>query len=559
MRLLSSTTLRASQYRTRNRIVAIPTLANGRYDDTSDDSVRGCGGSTPKRVPQRYGHSPLTPIATGVRRYLHVLPTAFTTTTTTTILRWNNASRVLSETRRSPAAAFQSRHLTEITWLPEVLQNVSVWGGSGYLLKAIHADGVVPYWACFAAINVMVRIGLFPLVLYGAQTSTRFAKVVPEVQFLLSLFQADWQRLRQKNAPLRERLMLMRTNLGTLGGIYKLHGIHPMAVFLSPLLQVPLFWYVSVDLRKIVNGLDPVLAQQLVESSVAWVPDLTEADPWFGLPVLAGLVMYANVEVAIGRRSLSGPSVAKADTGVLLKDVFQSLAVFMPCFTSQMPAGVQIYLVTSFLFTMGQSAALRTEAFRAAVGLPSLATAPPPEAKYANQFIALKQLEQKAREIRGDGPVLGKGVLALDLECSFPGTNRSSTIVGSGTDPWQPGAALPSLTGPLSDRGRVELTPTNPAALLPPGTPLVHGVTAPVALLRERMAERERLAAVASAAPADADRQYMPRIDDEVMAKANRAEMPIATRIVERRNADVPPSFKRLRKGRTGKRKPSKG
>ena len=54
-----------------------------------------------------------------------------------------------------------------------------------------------------------------------------------------------------------------------------------------------------------------MLAQTLVDSPVAWIPDLTEPDPWFGLPVLAGILMYTNVEVAFGRRSLAGQSTAK--------------------------------------------------------------------------------------------------------------------------------------------------------------------------------------------------------------------------------------------------------
>jgi membrane protein insertase Oxa1/YidC/SpoIIIJ len=334
------------------------------------------------------------------------------------------------------------------------MQDFTIWGGSGYMLKVLHGappaggGGVVleaaaaadpsttfllPYWACFALISLGVRFALIPLVVQGAKTSSRFAKVVPEVQFLLSLFVADRKKQIQDGAPFSHKLALLRTNFQTLSGIYRLHKIHPFAVFWSPLLQLPVFWYVSIDLRKIVNGLDPLLAQDLVEASVAWIPDLTEPDPWFGLPILAGVLMYANVEVALGRRSLSGPAAAKSDTALLVKDFFQSFAVFMPCFTSQLPGGVQIYLVTSFAFTCAQSAALRTESIRNLVGLPSMLAPPSLEApKYAQEFIDLKKLEQKAIEMRGSGPVLGKGVLAANLQVSFPGERRKSTIRGSG-------------------------------------------------------------------------------------------------------------------------------
>jgi hypothetical protein len=339
-------------------------------------------------------------------------------------------------------------------------------------------------------------------------------------------------------------MALIRANFQTLSGIYQLHKIHPLAVFWSPLLQLPVFWYVSVDLRKIVNGLDPALAQELVESGVGWIPDLTEPDPWFGLPVLAGLIMYANVEVALGRRSLSGPAAARSDTAGIVKDAFQSLAVFMPCFTSQLPGGVQIYLVTSFAFTYVQSAALRAEPFRKFVGLPSMLS-PPPEAKYAQEFIELKKLEQKANELRGDGPVLGTGVLAANLRASFAGSYRRSTIRGSaigrsvgGMHPAIPSssdttAAAASTTSGLSVRPQLALPPH-------PG-PFIHGVSAPSWQLAEQQAPQLREeaplhpGAPRSTAPfGDGHREFMPVHSDDVMDKANRGERPVAPQFVPR-------------------------
>ena len=417
------------------------------------------------------------------------------------------------------------------------------------MLKVFHDSLHLEYWSCFAAMNVLVRVGLFPLVIYGAKTSSRFAKVVPEVQFILTLLNNDLKKLREQKAGWQARAVLMITNLKTVGGIYKLHKINPFSVFLSPLLQLPIFMYVSVDLRKILNGLDPMLAQQLVDSSIAWIPDLTEPDPWFGLPIMAGLVMYANIEVAVGKRSLSGPTAAKSDTAVLMKDIFQSCAVFMPCFTAQLPAGVQIYLVTSFLWTLGQSAALRTEAFRQLVGLPSL-LAPPPEASYAKEFIELKKLEQKARELRGDGPVLGVGVLARGYQASFAGTRRTSTIQGSDLSQVVRETILPETVQPKVPEIQLMV-------------PFIHGISAPPSQLIEQKREEERMKELRTttftAQPAS-DREYMPQIDDDVMEKANRGELPSKIQFVER---DIKPatssavSLKRFKKGaKTAKKKP---
>ena len=72
------------------------------------------------------------------------------------------------------------------------------------------------------------------------------------------------------------------------------------------------------------SGADPGLAQSLTEGGLLWVTDLTEPDPWYGLPILGGLLLYANVEIALGKRILSGEATSKANVAVTLKDFFQS-------------------------------------------------------------------------------------------------------------------------------------------------------------------------------------------------------------------------------------------
>ena len=59
-----------------------------------------------------------------------------------------------------------------------------------------------------------------------------------------------------------------------------------------------------MDLRKIIEGSDPSLAQKLVESNFFWITDLTEPDPWYGLPIATGALLYMNVEVRERRRRL---------------------------------------------------------------------------------------------------------------------------------------------------------------------------------------------------------------------------------------------------------------
>ncbi len=200
-----------------------------------------------------------------------------------------------------------------------------IWGGTGWLLETLHMDGMVPYSLCFVGTNLIVRTALIPLVIRGAKTAAHLATVAPEIQFLVSLFQRDFAQLRKQQRPLQEQIYLLKITWQTLRQIYKLHKVSPLDVFKSPLLQLPLFWYVSIDIRKIINGANPELAQKLTESSYLFYGmDLTEADPYYGLPILGGALLYLNVEMAMGKRALSGETSSKSNIAIYLKDFFQS-------------------------------------------------------------------------------------------------------------------------------------------------------------------------------------------------------------------------------------------
>jgi hypothetical protein len=348
-----------------------------------------------------------------------------------------------------------------------------------------------------------------------------------------------------------------------------LHNINPLTVFLSPLLQIPFFYYVATDLRKIVNGADPELAQELTESKFLWVPDLTDPDPWYGLPIAAGVMLYTNVEVAIGKKSLSGPTASQSDFARLLKDLFQTLAVFMPCFTSQSPAGLQIYLVSSFTWTLFQSAALRNDTVRGFIGLPAMGT-PPTEPKYAKEFMEFKKLEQKAKEIRGDGPVLGRNVLAVGFETSFPGTNRPSTIKGSGTPP--PDVADPVETIESSSTPSSSNTFTRTPAISMDqasavwGGQFVHGISAPMHEIEERIMDEMKKAQakeVASQKFQSEKDQYMIQSSERDMEAANLGVRLAPTSILEEQSSPRtkldPKRFKKTKSRSTTTRKgPSK-
>ena len=94
---------------------------------------------------------------------------------------------------------------------------------------------------------------------------------------------------------------------------------------------------------------------------------------------------------------------------------------------------MQIYLATSFVFTMFQSAALRNDNIRDFFGLSSLDVQRQQKiGAVTKEFVDIKEFEKEAKEARGEGDLLGEhGVLQPGWESTIPGTSRPSTIVGS--------------------------------------------------------------------------------------------------------------------------------
>lgn len=362
----------------------------------------------------------------------------------------DNATTI-TDTASSSATEMNNALIDEITTnqLLPYISTITIWGATSLLLTNFHTHLHIPYWVCISLTNICIRCGMLPVAIRGAKTSVKFGNIAPEVQYLISSFTRDFQKLKGVSSfssstqyggggtvirlgdkvglvdTTKEQLRLVKTTISTLRGVMKLGQVNLFDIFKSPLLQIPFFWYFALDLRRVINGQnDPALAQQLVESSFFWITDLTEPDPWYGLPLLTGALLYLNVEVAVGKHSLSGESSSRSNLQSFLKDSFQSLAIFMPCFMVQQPSGVQIYLATSMLFTMLQSIAFRNDACREVIGLPPVGVKPTGE--HLKEFTELAEQRMKSKEETGF--YLGEGVLLLNRGFAKLGKKRKSSI-----------------------------------------------------------------------------------------------------------------------------------
>jgi hypothetical protein len=177
----------------------------------------------------------------------------------------------------------------------------------------------------------------------------------------------------------------------------------------------------------------------------------------------------------------------------------------MPGFVSQSPAGVQIYLMTSFTFTLFQSFALRSDTFRELIGLPLKSKDVPVEPIFAKGFIELKQWEKKAIAAWGNRPMPGDGIMAAGFKIAMPGTKRPSSITGSGVRPLD----LEDIKVPTP---RMHIPQQN--------AQFIHGISAPIEAVSVLGEESTNVYIT----PAAAKLEEATDID---MERANRGEVPL--------------------------------
>ena len=301
----------------------------------------------------------------------------------------------------------------------------TIWGGTGVAITTLHSMCGIPYWGTCVVMALSLRAAMFPIVVKGAQAAADLAKVSPEVQFLMSIYVRDQAKLKAMKASVNDRTEHMKLTLRNLRGIYKRYNVNPLNVILAQLVQLPFFIYFATDIRKIINGLDVELKESLTHGGALWFTDLTQPDSYYTLPILSGVLLYVNVEFAVGKKSLAGEATSKSNIAIVLKDVFQSLSVFMPIFASTQPAMVQIYLVTSFSYSIVQGALMRNDNFRQTIGLPSL-DAKPLEPLIAKSYMAKVQKDIEKENM--ESAPAGSGVIAPSPDNG----NIMQTSVGGG-------------------------------------------------------------------------------------------------------------------------------
>lgn len=151
-------------------------------------------------------------------------------------------------------------------------------------LELLHVHAHLPWWLSIITATVALRILMFPLAVRMTTNAAKIANLQPETAAIMK---------RANDYKMAGNMQKRTEELVKLSGLYQKHGCNPLMMFAMPMLQIPVFVSFFFALRKMAAA--PVAS--MTHGGAFWFTDLTVADPFFALPLIACLTFLTNVEV----------------------------------------------------------------------------------------------------------------------------------------------------------------------------------------------------------------------------------------------------------------------
>ncbi len=157
-----------------------------------------------------------------------------------------------------------------VQWIVEQVANLTVWVSNlagGY------------YWVGLIIVTLLVRTVGWPIYAKSNQMTIKMQVAQPQLE-------AIREKYKGRTDEASQRKMQMETM-----AVYKEHGINPLGCLL-PFLQMPIFIAMYQVVRRIPKTPIFQSGEKALEFGFLWIKDLGEADPYYILPILVGIIMF---------------------------------------------------------------------------------------------------------------------------------------------------------------------------------------------------------------------------------------------------------------------------
>jgi len=187
-------------------------------------------------------------------------------------------------------------------------------------LEFFHSLGLA-WWLSIVALTIVVRLVLFPLTVRQVRSMRKMQDLKPDMDRI----RAKYRNNREKQ---QEELMKL----------YQERKVNPLGGCFPLLIQMPIFITMFYVIRDFGNT-----HESFSQGGILWFQNLTEADPYYILPILSAITM------------LIGSEITAKNLEPQQRWLMRILPVAFTFFLYYFPAGLFMYWITSNIFTIGQN------------------------------------------------------------------------------------------------------------------------------------------------------------------------------------------------------------
>lgn len=179
------------------------------------------------------------------------------------------------------------------------------------------------YGIAIVLVTIIIRLAILPLMIKQMRSSKAMQAIQPEMQKLREKYSSKDQQTQQK---LQQETM----------ALFQKHGVNPLAGCFPLIIQMPIligFYHAIMRTRAI------------AEHNFLWF-DLGEKDPYFILPLIAGLTTFIQQKMMMAGQTNQNPQMAM---------MLWIMPIMIIVFAISFPAALSLYWVVGNLFMIVQT------------------------------------------------------------------------------------------------------------------------------------------------------------------------------------------------------------
>lgn len=251
----------------------------------------------------------------------------------------------IPEVSQSVSEAVVSHSLAEPTFAEIGLGGWSPSGMVQSCFEWLHISCDLPWWGCIAIGVLTIRTLIFPLVIKSQRNSAKMANHMPQ----LTILQEKMAQARRSGNSMEAAQMAYEMQ-----AFMKEKEINPFKNLMVPLVQAPIFMSVFFALKGMANA--PV--QSMTNGGLFWFTDLTMCDPFYLLPVLTSVTLWATIELGSDSARLN------AQGSKMVIYVMRAMPILMFPITINFSGAILCYWLTTNMISLVQVGILRFPAVR---------------------------------------------------------------------------------------------------------------------------------------------------------------------------------------------------